>query len=306
VAVTIDYLKEGYDKVEIAMGHQAADASAHQFASAKKLMDGSDCKSCHLQNSKSIGPMYVEVAKKYKGDPKAVEYLSDKIIKGGSGVWGDVPMAAHPTFTKDQTAQIAKYILSMGEEKVLKTLPAKGSYQVQAENQGVIIARASYQDKGANGVPEIRKEQTYVLQAPQLAASDATIEDQVNRMTFNSMQFVIGTNNGAYIGFEDIDLTNISNMTMIASAPKNYGFFGGSIEVHIDSPDGPIIGTSSEIVASESTGGAPSMAKAQINPTAGFHNLYFVFRNPNTTGGQNLFTLINIIMGTDQKAMAMR
>jgi hypothetical protein len=48
------------------------------------------------------------------------------------------------------------------------------------------------------------------------------------------------------------------------------------------------------------------MAKAQIKPTAGFHNLYFVFRNPNTTGGQNLFTLINIIMGTDQKAMAMR
>jgi cytochrome c len=177
---------------------------------------------------------------------------------------------------------------------------------VKAENQGVIIARASYQDKGANGVPSIRNEQTYVLQAPTLAASDAIIEDKVNKMSFNKMEFVIGTSNGAYIGFEHIDLTNISNMTMVASAPKNYGFFGGTVEIRIDSPDGPIVGTSSEIVAIESTGGAPSIAKAQIKPTQGYHNLYFVFRNPNTTVGQNLFTLINIMMGTDQKAMAMR
>ncbi|HEX5172270.1 MAG TPA: ThuA domain-containing protein [Cyclobacteriaceae bacterium] len=306
VAVTVDYLKEGFDKVEIAMGHQAADASAIEFGAAMKLIDGSDCKSCHLKDAQSVGPMFIAIAEKYKHDPKAVDYLSDKIIKGGSGTWGEVAMAPHPNFTKEQTSQIAKYILSLGQEKAIKTLPVKGTYRAPAENQGVLIARASYQDKGANGVPGIRTEQTYILQAPQLSASDAPIMDQVNKMTYNRMDMMIGTNNGAYIGFEHIDLTDISQMTFAASASKNYGFQGGTVEVHLDAPDGELIGTSSAIIPSPTVGGQPSVVKAAIKPTEGFHNLYFVYRNPAKQGSQSLFILFTINMSSHPKSMAMR
>ncbi len=90
VAVNIDYLAEGYDKIAIAQGHRSADASA-LFAGGKKLIEASDCKGCHSITKKSIGPAYVDVSKKYKGDKSALERLTKKVIAGGSGVWGETP-----------------------------------------------------------------------------------------------------------------------------------------------------------------------------------------------------------------------
>ena len=75
------------------MGHQQGQAAI----SGKSLMLSLDCKSCHKEAEKSIGPSFVQVSEKYGKDPNAVSYLTQKIIKGGSGVWGEVAMAAHPT-----------------------------------------------------------------------------------------------------------------------------------------------------------------------------------------------------------------
>lgn len=310
VSVTIDYLKEGYDKVEIAQGHLAADASADRFAAGKRLMEESDCKACHLVDKKSIGPMYTDVAKKYKNDTKAKEYLADKIINGGSGVWGDVAMAAHPTLTTEQTGRMVEYILSLAEEHKVTSLPVEGTYSVRAEKQGVVIARAAYTDKGANGIPPIGRAETFILQAPDLPASDATIDNGVNRFELNDVKFMIGTSNGAYVGFEHLDLTGIAQMNFTVSAPAQYGFAGGVVEVRIDSPDGPVIGTSGSIVPTQSSGGQngppPAVVRASIQPTEGFHDLYFVYRKPGSPDGVSLFVLVNIGLVADQKAMASR
>ena len=58
----------------------------------------------------------MDVAKKYKDDPKAVDYLAKKIINGGSGVWGETAMAAHPQLPVNDATEIVKYILSVGTE----------------------------------------------------------------------------------------------------------------------------------------------------------------------------------------------
>jgi cytochrome c len=311
VAVTINNMKEDYDKVESALGHQSGGA-VDLFAEGKKLMEDNDCKSCHLINAKSIGPMYTAVAAKYKDDPKAVEYLAHKIVNGGSGVWGDIPMAAHPTLTLEQTSALARYVLSLGQEGKAKSLPVVGSYHVPADNsEGVLIAQAAYTDKGANGVLPIKKEQAFILRAPVIKASEATKEQQVTRIKLNSAQleFVIGNANGAYIGFEHIDLTRIGQMTFSVSASKQYGFVGGVVEVHIDAADGPIIGKSSNIVPAETTGRGrgmrnPTMVRATIEPTEGFHDLYLVYRKPGAVGGQSLFVLMNITLTTGQKTAA--
>ena len=50
------------------------------------------CTACHLDDKKLVGPSYKEVAAKYKGDKDAVKKLSEKVRKGGAGVWGQVPM----------------------------------------------------------------------------------------------------------------------------------------------------------------------------------------------------------------------
>ena len=50
------------------------------------------CTACHAQDRKLVGPAYKDVATKYKGEADAVAKLSDKVRKGGSGVWGPIPM----------------------------------------------------------------------------------------------------------------------------------------------------------------------------------------------------------------------
>lgn len=81
------------------------------IAEGKSLIEGSDCLGCHKLDERLIGPSYKEVAEKYENTPENVEMLADKIIKGSSGVWGDVPMPTHG-FSKENAKFMAHYILS--------------------------------------------------------------------------------------------------------------------------------------------------------------------------------------------------
>jgi len=76
-----------------------------------ELTANSDCFTCHKIDEKNIGPAWRDVAAKYAGQDTAVKYLAHKIINGGSGVWGEVPMASHPTFSQEDAETIAKYVL---------------------------------------------------------------------------------------------------------------------------------------------------------------------------------------------------
>jgi cytochrome c len=67
----------------------------------EKLMAKSDCRTCHNPQVKTVGPAYVDIAKKYKNTPENQEKLANKIIKGGAGVWGIAAMSAHPSLSLD-------------------------------------------------------------------------------------------------------------------------------------------------------------------------------------------------------------
>lgn len=88
----------------------AADAAASKGAG---LIAASDCLTCHKVDMKVVGPSYKEVAAKYEATDANIEKLADKIIAGGSGVWGEVPMQAHPNVSKDDAKEMVKYILSL-------------------------------------------------------------------------------------------------------------------------------------------------------------------------------------------------
>lgn len=77
------------------------------------LIANSDCLTCHKVNEKSIGPSYADVAKKYEDNDANVAMLASKIIKGGQGVWGEVPMTPHPQLSEDDAKVMVKYILSL-------------------------------------------------------------------------------------------------------------------------------------------------------------------------------------------------
>jgi cytochrome c len=86
---------------------------AADIETGKLLVTKSDCMTCHRNDFKLVGPAYKDVAIKYATTPNAITYLSGKIIKGGGGVWGEVPMAAHPTITPQDAKKIATYILTI-------------------------------------------------------------------------------------------------------------------------------------------------------------------------------------------------
>ncbi|CAN5505382.1 hypothetical protein BH11BAC3_BH11BAC3_37700 [soil metagenome] len=81
------------------------------------LIAKSDCFTCHKLREASTGPAYGDVAAKYENTPENQEMLAAKVMKGGSGVWGQVPMAAHPDLTKEDAIQMVKYVLLLKEEK---------------------------------------------------------------------------------------------------------------------------------------------------------------------------------------------
>ncbi|CAF0740892.1 unnamed protein product [Adineta ricciae] len=77
------------------------------------LITKSDCKTCHKPAEKLIGPSYLDIARKYRPTEVNVNLIAQKIIKGGSGVWGQIPMAPHANIPLTDTKKIARYILSL-------------------------------------------------------------------------------------------------------------------------------------------------------------------------------------------------
>jgi len=88
-----------------------AAVAAPAFASPD-LAQKKNCMACHQVDKKVVGPSYKDVAAKYAGQKDAADKLAQKIVKGGSGVWGAVPMPANPQVSEAEAKQLAAWIMS--------------------------------------------------------------------------------------------------------------------------------------------------------------------------------------------------
>jgi len=77
------------------------------------LIAKNDCLTCHQVEVKTTGPAYADVAARYPNNPAVIDSLSEKIIKGGSGNWGTIPMTPHPSLSKEDAEAMVKYVLSL-------------------------------------------------------------------------------------------------------------------------------------------------------------------------------------------------
>lgn len=90
----------------------AAAAVAAPVLADQALAQKKNCMACHSVEKKVVGPSYKDVAKKYAGQAAAAK-LSTKILKGGAGVWGAIPMPANPQVSQAEADALAKWVLSM-------------------------------------------------------------------------------------------------------------------------------------------------------------------------------------------------
>lgn len=77
-----------------------------------QLATAKNCMACHAVDKKLVGPSYKDVAAKYAGQKDAVEKLEAKVLKGGSGVWGPVPMPANAQVSPDEAKKLVTWILA--------------------------------------------------------------------------------------------------------------------------------------------------------------------------------------------------
>ena len=90
------------------VGAVAAPAFANPELAQKK-----NCMACHAIDKKLVGPAYKDVADKYAGQKDAADKLALKILKGGTGVWGAIPMPANPQVSEAEAKQLVQWVLSL-------------------------------------------------------------------------------------------------------------------------------------------------------------------------------------------------
>jgi cytochrome c len=90
----------------------ALSMAAPAFAD-QALAQAKNCLSCHTIEKKIVGPAYKDVAKKYAGQKDAVDKLASKIMKGGAGVWGVVPMPVNSQVNEADAKKLAAWVLSL-------------------------------------------------------------------------------------------------------------------------------------------------------------------------------------------------
>jgi cytochrome c len=88
-------------------------SAALDNAGAEAMMKKDGCAACHSVDKKLIGPPYVDVAAKYKGDKDAVTKLVDKVKKGGVGVWGSIPMPPNAQVPEADIKELVTWILTL-------------------------------------------------------------------------------------------------------------------------------------------------------------------------------------------------
>ena len=80
---------------------------------AKKLIKNNGCLACHSVKLKVLGPSFIDIANKYENNISNQQILVQKIKKGGSGNWGNIPMMPHPNITNDELNLMVRWILDL-------------------------------------------------------------------------------------------------------------------------------------------------------------------------------------------------
>ncbi len=236
-------------KMDLVTGKDKAQIVGHQIVSAltqgKNMAMSMDCKTCHKQDEKSIGPAFSQVAVKYKGKNNARDYLVRKIILGGGGVWGETAMAAHPNLKPEDAGRIVDWVLSLSTPPTAKSLASEGKLVASANDAAggkTMQISASYTDKGGAGAKPLTGADLITLRNPLVPMSDNNGTEKISVVEFNDKDYaVLGSGDAGWMLFDDLNLKYVTGVELAygIQEPLLKGYL---IEVHADTPDGELLG----------------------------------------------------------------
>ena len=85
----------------------------NEIGVGEKIIRGSDCIVCHKTTENLVVPSFINISERYPNNKTNLDLLTNKIIHGGKGNWGEVPMLAHPSLSKEDATTMVQYILSL-------------------------------------------------------------------------------------------------------------------------------------------------------------------------------------------------
>ncbi|XHP74923.1 hypothetical protein KCTC52924_02688 [Arenibacter antarcticus] len=285
IHIAFGYIARGNDVATILSTDKDVDNFAH--IQGKQLVNSLDCKSCHSLDKESVGPTYLEVAERYREEKEALSYLSQKIIAGGSGNWGERAMSPHPALAAKDVEDMVNYILSLGEEQ--KRKPSQDTVLLNEHLgkgiEGAYLLNVSYKDNGANGIEPLQGNSYILLKNSLVQAEDfdqGNVSIRTNTTAFQS--YISNISDGKYIKFNSIDLTHIKKLVCNIQAIG----LGGVIELRSGKIDGDLLG---KVDVPARKKGATDVKwttlEMPLKESEGEQDLYFVFKG----SGANLFHL---------------
>ena len=270
-------------------GVQAAhvvDGAAAAVPAGLDRMKRSDCFNCHAVDQPRVGPALVEVANRYRGKEGALDASVERVMKGSTGVWGKIPMIPHSHHTGDEIREMVAWVFSLEPTALTRVYPGfVGSIPVAAEEAGKggrYRLEASYLDRGAGPIPALAGTATVFLR-PRLfeaEAADLVHGPQVlGSGQASAGKFLGAINHGHAIVFRDLPMDDVRGAELrMASAGA-----GGTVELRLDAPDGPLLASVPVEVNGEWEQFYPRAARWE--PVTGRHDVVVVFTHPTQAGG---------------------
>lgn len=249
------------------------------------LMKQSDCFNCHAVATRVVGPPFLEVAQRYRGQPGALAASMERVSRGSSKVWGEVPMLPHPSLTTDQIQIMVRWVYSLQPDKVGSGLLLRGltgEFKPPADPAlRTVLLEASYTDAGHPPAPSLVGRASVRLRPRQIEAEHADAIHGARVLGY----FIGAIDHGHDLRFTRFNLATSASVTVrVASAGA-----GGRLELHADATDGPLL-AAFEI---GSTGGwerweerTSTLRLADL--PKGLHDVVVVFSNPGRGGLMNL------------------
>ena len=282
--VSVDYAEGGYDKAASTQGHQQGEVNII----GKGLVMSLDCKSCHKETEKSIGPSYLQIAQKYSKDAEATNYLTGKILKGSQGVWGETQMPAHPTLPESDAHQIVSWILSLaGNGNVEKSLPVAGTITPprDLEPNTALVLSATYTDKGGNNIKALTSSNSLALHGSNVSFTGKEKVKGFSHIKFNNSNVIVLPDNQGWFALDSIDLTGVRSLDILTgwqqapTAPLTF-------EVRLDAPAGRLLGKGTMSVPKKEQRSGTAQVRLDPVTDGKFHTLYFVYE-PGGTKNEN-------------------
>lgn len=276
--ISADYIS-GLDQAEASKGHLImTDAMI-----GKSLVNSLTCKTCHKEDEASIGPSYIEVARKYRRNADASTYLVNKIQKGGGGVWGETVMPANPDLKNDDATKITSYILSLGRRAEQKpSLPSSGKVDPTVGKTisptGIFVLSASFTDRGGENIKPLTGNTSVTLRNPIINMGQIRDIEGASTMNFNGNDLLLLPSAKASFSIPDVDLTDVRTLLLSGGGQEasNNGF---AMEFRLGGPTGPIIGEGVFKIGAQGEGGLKfGMAGIPINSKSdgGIQDIYVI------------------------------